>query len=95
MTTQFTPGPWKVSATFEVRSDAGIPVLIAEAKRSSSDLNPINHQAAANARLIASAPALYDALKAMVAAFEDGEPLTVDATTYKTALAALSQAEGK
>jgi hypothetical protein len=97
-----TPGPWRVSSVHthersSVFTDAAPTVCVAETW---------TPQHAANARLIAAAPALYEALKAIVqaeeAAFEEwrannlpdwveGHPAF---DRYNAARTALSLAEG-
>ena len=62
-TAKHTPGPWGVDATGQVckRATNGSWDLIAYL-----DESPYYHDKFANARLIAAAPAMYEALKGML-----------------------------
>ncbi|MCX7585057.1 hypothetical protein [Phenylobacterium sp. 58.2.17] len=98
----FTPGPWEVgvldagSATIRASADGE---LVAECWITR------HNRSRANARLIAAAPALLEALKALIptnvgnpaASIPDDQVLPVDMTVgeVRKALAAISQAEGR
>lgn len=62
-----TPGPWIATdpnrfGTVHIRTEGPAPIAIAEVLQSDK-----RHLALANARLIAAAPDLYDALKCLLA----------------------------
>lgn len=61
--TRHTAAPWIVSGSLEVRSQIGVPILIATCNRGTSKFNAIWHEAEANPRLIAAAPELLAALE--------------------------------
>jgi hypothetical protein len=62
-----TPGPWKVSRRFDVYQDTQMPgvggTFIASTKGNSPLPESINQVCEADAKLIASAPELADALR--------------------------------
>lgn len=81
MTAQHTPGPWKLS-DFEVyptvwkgAENTRNHALIARVSNWGGETNELREQAAANARLIAAAPELLNALCAIVAS-DDAHALT-------------------
>ena len=88
---QFTPGPWVVN-TFIVNGQHKLEVL---------DATGANACVQANAHLIVAAPAMYEALKALLAMQIECEGLLLtiekDYHCHQTrqARAALAQAEGK
>ena len=64
MAEQFTPGPWHVEdfdTVFSVKSRDGIKIVKTSWHDSIRKPYPLKPEARANARLIASAPALYAA----------------------------------
>jgi hypothetical protein len=85
----FTPGPWNIfqSIGLEVEAD-GIPIC--EIWQRGDE-----EQEQANARLIAAAPDLLEALKEVLSSWEDGYTPNEDQDTYNTARAAIRKATGK
>lgn len=86
MTTNHTPGPWKWDQP-SVFNTAGIPIA-----HIFNHLDPKEKEA--NARLIASAPELLEALKILVGDFKSDNPIPfTDGITI--AKAAIAKAEGR
>lgn len=90
-----TPGPWKVANV----TTRGVPQLKVETCESGrwdrvdiAKLNVSNQQSEANARLIASAPGLLEALEAFLAYDRDGSYLRSDATTMHEQITAKAEA---
>lgn len=93
-----TPGPWKVGAKFDTGSASTSGVEISDIENSETVAVAVEgndsggiyayQEVMANARLIAAAPELLDALKELV----DRYPNNVGITKAK---AALAKAEGK
>ena len=97
-----TPGPWIVEKTrigrrgpitlvMVVAEEGGMPGLIV-------NQGPIEPRDIANARLIAAAPDLLEALKSVVYVSADGKAFgfhNLDTKTAQTAAAAIAKAEGK
>lgn len=69
MTTQRTPGPWEVQDDTDVIDRRGY--FVATAHDPSSDVGTLEEYA--NARLIAAAPALLEALQTLLQAAHDRE----------------------
>lgn len=100
-TPTFTPGPWTVYAENDYDSLGRFEVIGAD-QRDLAMIRPsyrtVDEQRA-NAHLIASAPALYAALKSLAdlyAELRDAELIEdSDMTELKAARAALAQAEGR
>ena len=94
----FTPRPWKVGETtgsgaVRIHSVDRPPQLIAEVVQSDR-----THTAEANASLVAAAPDLYEALRALLTEhdFRPGQPFEYPPDHYvNRARAALAQAEGR
>jgi hypothetical protein len=88
-----TPGPWKVRARFDVVQDLGIygGYFVGSTRGNSSDL-PSNVQAQdeANARLIAAAPELYQALKSALAIVSIWGPVDDVASGHEGEMQALT-----
>jgi hypothetical protein len=71
MTTQHTPGPWKTLKTF-----GGVTIILDPEDKSVAYLRGYKHPYKSNARLIAAAPDLLEALKvARHMIVEDGTPI--------------------
>ena len=98
MSARFTPGPWSVRRSlapvdgaydFAISAD-GSPVLAEAFGRTSDGGYP---PAEANARLIAAAPDMYEALKAVASlkGWDEREPV---AATGRQVMAAIAKAEG-
>lgn len=92
MTAQHTPGPWtarpednyrRAEVTWNERGDP-----IAEV------FGPSRDQRQANARLIAAAPDLLKALRAVMGGQIGGQP-DMDAERFRLARAAIAKAEGR
>jgi hypothetical protein len=87
--TAHTPGPWQVDPTYQSPSyvRAACAALVASTSWAwgGKDL-----PADANARLVAAAPALLEALRAVVAAAENGDEMTA----INLAEAAIARATG-
>ena len=96
---KYTPGPWEIASPTRVWSthaDGGAVCIAAEPECNySSDFQEVKiaskrfHEACANARLIAAAPDLLEALKAVVRV-ADRKTFEFDA-----ARAAIARAEGR
>ena len=80
-TPKHTPGPWAVH-TFTISGKEKLEVL---------DATGTNACVQANAHLIAAAPAMYEALRAIIKNWERGDL----AAAVRQGAAALAQAEGK
>lgn len=84
----FTPGPWSADC-----DNTGCVYIFSDALAKDATeiaiLNPANEECAANARLIAAAPSMYDALMRIIHDW-DGEP-----DDMTEARAALAKAEGR
>src|SRR5690606_17742348 len=96
-----TPGPWRLSSESptiikQCTSLIGLPdggVLIGSAcGHESSGFFPTNEQAISNARLIAAAPELLEALESVLGNCLDSEGL---AAAYAKARAAIAKARGE
>lgn len=97
---QFTPGPW--FTTNEMQGVGGVKVYGVETR----DRYPIANCGTGklgmdNANLIAAAPAMYEALRALVEVFPSvvkmtpyGVPMSIS-KTHDNAVAALAQAEAR
>lgn len=70
----FTPGPWRVHprTSMTVMNEDGRVVATTGGYSSTTDGERVHHENEANARLIAAAPAMYEALKAL---FDDYKQL--------------------
>ena len=109
----FTPGPWLLSTT---PTSAGLCHIVSAAdwrgafiygdgiRKGVDDALPKAQELAANARLIAAAPDLLEALREMVAgdaeAIEDAERISIlfpdeMLATYNKACAAIAKATGE
>lgn len=94
-----TPGPWEAKQEFanrwRIEAPTGpdcIPLSVGFACTTALEVGVSNHNTAANARLIAAAPELYEALRWMVQrADEAGYP---DGACLAMARAALAKATG-
>ena len=97
--TQHTPGPWVVSDDGDITLIIHAPKDEVDIARMSNDCEMFS-EIRANAHLIAAAPAMYEALQAMVEVF----PAVVKMTPYGVSMdisklhdkakTALAQAEG-
>jgi len=91
---KFTPGPWQVNVwTTGRRTVEGVNApTIAEIHDTHEDV-----EKAANARLIAAAPDLYEALRELTALMEDVRTgqYTPDSFTTQPARITLAKAEGR
>jgi len=97
MKTTHTPGPW-----IACKGDAGQHINI-ECKRAGNDCQPIatlkGPDKEANARLIASAPELLEALEGLLDQIENGMPFTgskkdMERASVEQARAAIAKATG-
>ena len=93
----FTKGPWRVDEEYpaDVFAEA-VPVATALERRPDDpnlQLAPGLLETIANAHLIAAAPAMYEALKALIALYEEDEGCA-DLPEIISARAALAAAEG-
>ena len=100
----FTPGPWRVVGA-TIRGDGRgtrcdyLTVARATSNETSGYDCPPPQVAEANARLIAAAPELFDALKLLVLAYESDAGTEHDEClleeSHKRSVAALAKAEGR
>lgn len=94
--TKFTPGPWKLHPnndyifSFKSLDDWDNPRPIC----SPAVIYKENEENEANARLIAAAPELYDAVKELLYALQDDENWRTSGV-YEDAEAALAKARGE
>ncbi len=93
MNTQHTPGPWKPLKTF-----GGVTIILDHEDKSVAYLRGYKHPYKANARLIAAAPELLEALAEMYAESEKamqslGIPM-LSADWHEKARAAIAKATG-
>ena len=89
MSAQHTPGPWKtvsVYADFEVRTAEDALVAV---------VTPVRCESTENARLIAAAPDLLAACKAMLACCYDLERNDETLSAVKTTMYAIAKATGE
>ncbi len=92
---KYTPGPWRISRTSGMEifishdhdQPNRVPGYFAEVRRFTSD----NEQVEANARLIASAPELLEALELVISTYEEGG---WPGATMTIVRAAVSKAKG-
>jgi|CXWL01.1.fsa_nt_gi hypothetical protein len=94
---QFTPGPWTIRHEFNV---FGGDRLVANTGGRGGNVNPegIRRENLANARLIAAAPELLEALKqcdALLAVTDSLEAMQDQRHPLNAARAAIAKAEGK
>ena len=104
-TAKHTPGPWVVDDDYEDEEQQAIGIVkdghgyIAGIHILASCINGEGFSAEdrANAHLIAAAPAMYEALREIVAAVGSGEVIDYSSAGdwYTEACAVLAQAEGK
>ena len=98
MNTSFTPGPWKVN---DINPDAVHAVNGGQRVALCKPTGCVCHteQDRANARLIAAAPSLLEALtecyKSLLSHYTDGHVYTLDAKRLDDALAAINLATGQ
>jgi hypothetical protein len=96
METKWTPGPWRVNKYGSVGAgETGALPIVAEVQPIyGADLRYGSH--AANARLIAAAPELYEALEAIGAVFlRRGTREEYDNAYRQAGIAALAKARGE
>lgn len=93
MSAAWTPGPWHVEQRIFVKAENGWKVAsvnVPSGRVGSWDINPQD-----NARLIAAAPALYDAAEVALAALRTlNDPTIEDRQAVEWLTAALAQARG-
>jgi hypothetical protein len=89
--TKFTPGPWRANRT----SVRALKRTVADCEF--ADVSPlrVHPEDMANARLIAAAPDLYEALVAITDQMELVGDARKDAPFIETARAAIAKAEGR
>jgi hypothetical protein len=94
--TKHTPGPWEAE---RLPQDAGSNVRpwvgrLSEYKFAALTCGETQDEAVANARLIAAAPDMYEALKAVASlkGWDEREPVSA---TGRQVLAAIAKAEGR
>jgi hypothetical protein len=83
MTTKFTPGPWRIAGKGTIRAGDGWI----------GDTHWRNREA--NARLIAAAPDLYEAVRLLLADFADYPASERPCHAFDVARDALAKAEGR
>ena len=88
--TSYTPGPWREHSHRQIGPDAGI---VCEVWSAIGWGDSAIHEADANVRLIAAAPDLHQALKAILADYRADLAL-IRPRTMKLIRAALANAEG-
>ena len=94
--TKHTPGPWKVgrytpnATEISILTTGGAPVTPAWGPKFYVN----SEQAKANARLIAAAPDLLEALDAIVQRIYDGSSISPYSAEYRNALNAIAKATG-
>jgi hypothetical protein len=100
--TKHTPAPWVISATNPYRintSEEQLLLPVAEAYHHVDGDNPTYDEAKANARLIAAAPELLEALEQMVLLWEavssTGRKPFLNAVGYLAAREAIEKAKGE
>jgi hypothetical protein len=100
--TAHTPGPWAVSGPFPtvVGMKDGRPVVIADAQYRNNEHSGamvLKNEGMANARLIAAAPALYEALERLLKEIDDPDCESLGSLNIvkeaKATLAAIHQQE--
>lgn len=91
MSAAFTPGPWKADSRLHVRAAGDQVIARCYATLGKYELEE------PNARLIAAAPELLDALQPFVAHNSDAETITIIVRTadVKRARAAIAKATGE
>jgi len=94
-TPKYTPGPWVIRYKDTVYAQSGRFIADCELAPYDARPQPPNSTDAANAHLIAAAPAMYAALKA-IQAWSFGQPWPCREMKQFTDIdAALAQAEGR
>ena len=86
---KWTPGPWHMWKT--VAGEFAVDAASVTVGR----INDLSDETMANARLIAAAPEMYEALKAFVAAHEKSLQLEKTDVALRLSKAAIAKAEGK
>ena len=90
-----TPGPWVIRYTDAVYAQSGRFIADCELTPYDARPQPPNSTDAANAHLIAAAPAMYEALK-VIQAWSFGQPWPCrEMKQFADIDAALAQAEGQ
>jgi hypothetical protein len=93
-----TPGKWKVKQWKREKAKDGFVTVVADSRGhglfQSTEYGE-SKKVEANAKLIASAPELLEALKAMTKLFEKRVPYPNNTQRYKQAIKAIAKAEGK
>ena len=100
---QFTPGPWTVQDSTDNDDDTTLTIYASKDEASIAIMDAFENgcecfsEIRANAALIAAAPALYEALREIVAAVGSGEVIDYSSAGdwYTDACAVLAQAEGR
>ena len=96
-TTKHTPGPWNISTANRYAVNArgrGIATAHGTDDLNYSEFFPPTEKAAGNARLIAAAPDLLEALDAIVQRIYDGSSISPYSAEYRNALNAIAKAIG-
>ncbi|CUI82783.1 Uncharacterised protein [Achromobacter xylosoxidans] len=107
MTTTHTPGPWTLETVrtvsgfchkvgpFPARREGGDPRHACLYSDYPSESNPADQELLANARLIAAAPELLEALEWALRAMEARNPLWAEGERFIAARAAIAKAKGE
>jgi len=92
-----TQGKWVAHQIEETGEFAifSLNTFIAQTENPMINEEPTKSEKQANAKLIASAPELLEALKAMTKLFEERVPYPNNTQRYKQAIKAIAKAEGK
>ena len=93
-----TPGKWKVKQWKREKAKDGFVTVVADSRGhglfQSTEYGE-SKKVEANANLIAAAPEMLEALKAMTKLFEKRVPYPNNTQRYKQAIKAIAKAEGK
>ncbi|MFY3127598.1 hypothetical protein ACOTGA_23390 [Achromobacter xylosoxidans] len=107
MTTTHTPGPWTLETVrtvsgfchkvgpFPARREGGDPRHACLYSDYPSESNPADQELLANARLIAAAPELLEALEWALRAMEARNPLWAEGERFVAARATIAKAKGE
>ena len=92
-----TKGKWVAHQIEETDEFAifSLNTFIAQTENSMINEEPTKSEKQANANLIAAAPEMFKALKAMTKLFEERVPYPNNTQRYKQAIKAIAKAEGK
>lgn len=94
MSTQFTPGPWRLDQYRNIVDPTNTVVSVVGVASPCGHV-PDNHVGYANGRLLVAAPELLEVARAVVTYCEDQYARQIPPSVYQKALDAIAKAEGR